>query len=125
MQRLPFVSVLFSVLLLSAAEGQVRSSPSGATGVVIGHVYCADTTGPARFAGVMLEPVSDVNHAVEEASRSDSPVNGQQPVLTTVSSTDRAGWVLWIRKRWRRMRMQSRRILGARVCTAMCSNLST
>lgn len=85
MQRLPFVSVLLSFFLLSAAEGQVQSSPSGATGVVIGHVYCGDTNGPARFAGVMLEPVSDVS----KGGQSYPSVTGQaaQPVLTTIDTT--------------------------------------
>ncbi len=57
------------------------------TGVVTGRVFCDDTNAPARFASVMLEPVSDVSRAVEEASRPRSSMSGQQPVLNTVDNT--------------------------------------
>lgn len=89
MQRLPFVSVLLSVLLLSGAQGQVQPSASGATGVVSGHVYCADTNGPARFASVALEPVSDVINAAAQAGRSrpQTTETAKPPVLTTVDNT--------------------------------------
>ncbi len=56
----------FCHLFLSMVTGQTlaqmpvppRANP---TGMVTGHVFCADTNGPARLATVMLEPVQSID----------------------------------------------------------------
>lgn len=86
-----FLSVgLVGVVLSSTSAGPAFSQATEqqeGTGTVTGRVFCDDTNAPARFASVMLEPVSDVSRAVEGAGRPRSSVTGQQPVLNTVNST--------------------------------------
>lgn len=47
-----------AVLLLVSGSLQAQESTSSGNGAVAGHVYCADTQKPARFAGVRLTPTS-------------------------------------------------------------------
>jgi hypothetical protein len=52
--------LLFGFATTSLAQ-RVVTDRAAATGVVTGHVYCADTNGPARLATVILEPVDTIN----------------------------------------------------------------
>lgn len=85
MKRLPFVLMVVSGGILWLALGQ-RAFPQvaekqEATGTVTGHVYCADTNGPARLARVMLEPVSDVNNAARPGNTNLASMNSIQTGL--------------------------------------------
>ncbi len=44
-------------LVVAVLAGSVVRAQSGDTGIVTGHVYCADTQKPARFANLRLQPV--------------------------------------------------------------------
>lgn len=57
----PWPLLLIPALTL-AAHAQDAASTKQATTTVTGHVYLADTNTPARFATVMLEPVSVLDH---------------------------------------------------------------
>lgn len=85
MQRLPFVSMVFSGVVVWSVLTQPAFSQAAekqqATGTVTGHVYCADTNGPARLARVMLEPVSDVSNAVGPHNTALSLMNSVQAGL--------------------------------------------
>ncbi|HEY0796032.1 MAG TPA: carboxypeptidase-like regulatory domain-containing protein [Acidisarcina sp.] len=62
-------------LSASLCSGQIKNSP---TGTVTGHVYCADTNAPARFASVMLQPVE----AVKKEANKDAPAEGEGAKVT-------------------------------------------
>ncbi len=51
---LPFLTI--------AATAQNNSAAKHGTGIVTGHVYCADTNAPARMASVQLEPAKAHSH---------------------------------------------------------------
>jgi hypothetical protein len=57
--RRTFWILLTAFLLLPLAWPQTPQSP--AQGSISGHVYCADTNAPARFARVSIEPVTDLS----------------------------------------------------------------
>lgn len=52
------ISCSFAAVLLLGASMQAQESMSSGNGAVAGHVYCADTQKPARFAGVRLTPTT-------------------------------------------------------------------
>lgn len=55
-----------------ARNQQIASSNTGATGTVLGHVYCADVNAPARMATVILVPV-DAIEAFQPNSAKGNP----------------------------------------------------
>lgn len=70
------LKAILCLLCLIPAFSRAQSAPQQAlTGSVLGHVYCADTHAPARFATVLLQPVpagaSSKSKAVSAASRLD------------------------------------------------------
>jgi hypothetical protein len=55
MRPWPLLLLPFSTLTATA-----QSSAKPGTGIVTGHVYCADTNAPARMASVQLKPVKEI-----------------------------------------------------------------
>ena len=68
-----------ALLLATAATAQTHSAPTPSpttpeqTGSVTGHVFCADTNQPARFAKVSLEAIADPPSSAPAASSSAAP----------------------------------------------------
>lgn len=63
------ITVLLDILLLATggALAQATAPPKATpTGIVTGHVFCADTNGPARLATVMLEPANAIDGYVSD-----------------------------------------------------------
>lgn len=66
-----FRSAVFALLAATVAVTQAQSGTNASptpsqlqpNGTITGHVFCADTSRPARFARVSLQPVSDPNKA--------------------------------------------------------------
>jgi hypothetical protein len=67
--------VLLLPLILGASACPQQVAPTGApSGVVMGHIYCADTGAPARMASVMLELASDVENS-QPGARETKPIH--------------------------------------------------
>jgi len=68
---------LLIAALTAAGWGQPPQQTAGSQGFgsVAGHVYCADTNAPARFAWVTLEPVEDFKRVSHEAKPSSASVD--------------------------------------------------
>lgn len=92
MRCLGFVSVGLVGVVLSSTSAWPgfwqATEKQEANRTVTGHVFCEDTNAPARFARVMLEPVSDVSDAVaqevrlhQRSARASAP-GSQEPILT-------------------------------------------
>jgi hypothetical protein len=67
------VLLVFAAALLRAQSIQRSSNPSG-FGSVAGHVSCADTNAPARFARVTIESVDDLKESPKGVAHSASSV---------------------------------------------------
>lgn len=78
------------LLLLTAATAlaQTHTSAPDPTGAVTGHVFCADTNQPARFAKVSLEAIPDPSAAPSKNSQKPgSVINLGTPGGATVETT--------------------------------------
>jgi hypothetical protein len=65
--------IAFACCTFLRAQGPESAQPQTQyTGSVSGHVYCADTNAPARFARVMLRPVGTTSSTTREANFSQS-----------------------------------------------------
>ncbi|WP_158823221.1 collagen binding domain-containing protein [Granulicella sp. S156] len=86
-----------ALLLATAATAQTHSATTPEqTGSVTGHVFCADTNQPARFAKVSLEPIADPPSSTPAASPGSAsspkpafkpPAGGSGTVETTLDGS--------------------------------------
>jgi hypothetical protein len=72
-----YARCLLIVALSASGWGQPpqQTVESQGFGSVVGHVYCADTNAPARFARVTLEPVEDFKRVDLDAKPSSAPIH--------------------------------------------------
>jgi hypothetical protein len=74
------VGMLLFLYANTASLAQRTTPPKAVpTGVVTGHVYCADTNGPARLANVVLEPADAIDgYASSESKGVSAHMSGVQ-----------------------------------------------
>jgi hypothetical protein len=79
-----YARCLLIVALSATGWGQPpqQTVESQGFGSVVGHVYCADTNAPARFARVTIEPVEDFKRVTPEAKSSSAPAHFPSTTLT-------------------------------------------
>ncbi len=77
------LSATFGLLSPLAALQTIAEAP---TGSVVGHVYCADTSGPARFANVVLEPESVIRESGVDLPRPDTAKTDLGDTTTAISA---------------------------------------
>src|SRR5277367_1562265 len=63
---------LFWIMAFSICDILRGQSPAAAPGIVAGHVYCADTHTPCRFASVTIEAVPQVKGNGPDPAKSES-----------------------------------------------------
>lgn len=73
--------LLVALVATGWAQPSQQASETQGFGSVVGHVYCADTNAPARFARVTIEPIEDFVHGVDIR-----PLAGRIP-STTLAET--------------------------------------
>ena len=92
-----------ALLLATTATAQTHSATISSsttpeqTGSVTGHVFCADTNQPARFAKVSLEPIIDPSPSTPAASPSAAPTPKpafKPPAGSNVETTLDGGFTL-------------------------------
>jgi len=78
------LSATFGLLRpLAFLQTTVAETPSGS---VVGHVYCADTNAPARFANVVLEPESVIRASGVDWPPSDTGHKDRGDTTTAISA---------------------------------------
>jgi hypothetical protein len=83
------LSICILVLFADPAGWPQASQPPAKVlkGSVAGHVYCADTNAPARFAWVTIEPASDFDVPDAKAPANEAPMQQlQQPSINAVQT---------------------------------------
>ncbi len=76
MRTRAYAQCLLIAALSGSGWGQPPQQTTGSQGFgsVVGHVYCADTNAPARFARVTIEPVEDFKRVDLDKKPSAAPV---------------------------------------------------
>ena len=65
--------IAFLLCWVSVLASAQKTHPEALPGAVTGHVYCADTNGPGRFARILLQPVA---HTTQNPELGDKDLSG-------------------------------------------------
>ena len=82
MRNRPALALFFAAVCVGLAHAQMATPAPEVTGSISGHVICADTNEPARFATVMLQPAPQRPEATPE-KRADQVVQSGPPATRT------------------------------------------